>query len=99
MGRADVRAGSHGRDLGRHRNEHAGGGGPAAGRGYKDHDGEGRADEVLDDEAHRGVEAAGRIQLDDQRLRPVGLRESEGVVQILGRHRIDDPFIDRHDDR
>ena len=69
MGRADVGARRHRRDMGRQRDEHARGARPGAARRDVNHHRHLRAEHFFDNGAGRSQQPAGRVELDDQRAR------------------------------
>jgi hypothetical protein len=68
VGRADVGARGHRGHVGGDRDEHAGRGGPAAGRGDVDHDRHGARENRLDEDAGGIDEATGRVEHDHEAL-------------------------------
>ena len=98
MCRADVRPGSHHGDVGRLRDVEPGRGGAGARGRDEDHHGQGRAEDLLDDVAHRGVEPTRRVHRDDERvgLPRDGLVDRGGDV-VVG-DRVDDPVEGRDQD-
>ena len=69
---ADVRGRRHRGHVRGHGDEHTRGCRPRAGRAHVDDDGHLGVQDGLDDGAHRALEAAGRIELEDEGLRPLG---------------------------
>ena len=80
MGGTDIRTGSHRRDMGRQGDKYAGGSGTSTRWRHVDDHGNGSAGDVLDNEPHRSVETAGRIETDDQGLRPGVLRRGKCIM-------------------
>ncbi|MDC4225286.1 MAG: hypothetical protein MPW15_13880 [Candidatus Manganitrophus sp.] len=99
VGRADIGAGGHRREMRREGDEDPRRSRPPAAGGDINDDRDLRSDHRLDDIPHRGIEPAGGIELDDQRLGAglLGLRDRRR--EEFGRHRIDDPVIGDHMNR
>jgi hypothetical protein len=94
---ADRGAGRHRGDVGGQSDDRAGRGRARPLRRHVHDDGHARVQERLDDVAHRRVEPAGRVELDQERLVPFALGEVEGVADVVGDHRRDDA-VDLDDD-
>src|SRR4029077_20568411 len=82
-----------------HGDKHAGGRGTSTGWRHVDNHGDGGAGDVLDDEPHRRVEAAGCIETNDQGLPLAFLRRGECIMQVFCGDRIDDPVIRGEEDK
>ncbi len=88
-GRADRRAGRHGRHVGSVGDERPRRGGAAPRGRDEDHDRHFGDQDALDDVAHRGVQSAGRIELDHERLALVALGPPDRLHDHLRRDRLD----------
>src|SRR5207237_5672878 len=86
---ADVGGGGHGRNVSGHCDEHAGGGGARARGSHPDDDGDLGVEQALADRPHRTLESARRVELDDEGLRPAGLRTRDGALHETERDRAD----------
>ncbi len=88
-GGADVRVRRHRGDVGGKRDERAGGGGPRAGRRDVDDHGDVRLELLLDDLAHGGVEAAGGVEQDHDRVVSLLLAAFDRAGEVVLRDRVD----------
>ena len=89
MGRADVRPGRHGGDVGRHGDDEPGRGRPCPGGRHIDDDGHGGVQDPLGDVPHGQIQTARRIQTDDQPLRAAFGRLTDTLEDVLGDRRRD----------
>ena len=89
MGGADVGAGCHRCHVGGERHKQAGGRGARAGRGHVDNRRDLGAQQALGDVPHGALEAAGRIEPDEQPRRLVALGQADGAAEVLGGNRRD----------
>ena len=91
MRRADVGSRRHRGDIGSLRDVQAGRRGASPGGRDEDHDRERRAEDLLDDVPHRGVEPARGVHLDDQGIRLVGDGFVDGLGDVVVGDGVDDP--------
>ena len=89
MGRPDVRARSHGRNMGGNRHDDARGSRPGARRGNINNDRQGRVQDALGDVPHGQVEAARRVEENDQTFRALLRRLLDALEDIRGDRRRD----------
>ncbi len=84
MGRADVRPRRHRGDMGGDGNDDAGRGRPGAGWGDVDDDGNSGVQYLLGDVPHGQIEAARRVETDDQPLRTALHRFIDALNDVFG---------------
>ena len=89
MGRADVRSRRHRGDVRGYGDDDAGRGRPRPGRGDVDDDGDGGVQDPLGDVPHGQIEAARRIETDDQPLRAALGRLIDALDDVFGNGRRD----------
>ncbi|MFD0598756.1 hypothetical protein ACFQZ4_46025 [Catellatospora coxensis] len=90
-GRADRGAGRHRGHVRGHGDDRPGGSGAGPGRLDIDDDRNAGAQEVTDDGAHRGVQAAGCVQFHQQRLAAAVDSCGHGVAEMVGDHGVITP--------
>ncbi|CAM8771491.1 hypothetical protein NCM_02083 [Burkholderia pseudomallei] len=96
--RAEVRAGRHRRHVACIDDIGAGARRACAARRDERGDGHARGDDRLDDLPHRGVEAAGRVELDDRERRVLARGALEAADDEIGARRADRARDRDHDD-
>ena len=84
-----VGARRHGRDVRSEQDEETGGRGACASRRDVHSHGRARIDDVLDDLAHRRIQAAGCVHRDEDQRRAAVIGLVDAAVDVLGHHRVD----------